>query len=438
MSSTPARWPVVAGAILIQLCLGTLYTWPAFTLPLVESGWSRLDTQVVFAIGLLSFALTMIVAGRHIQRWGPQRMAILGGITLGCGYLIAGLAGGDSYWGMMIGVSIIGGIGIGICYVVPIAVGMNWFPDHKGMITGVAVAGFGFGAMIWVKLADSWGNLLVSIGLANTLIVYGAIFITLIVIGSRWMRFPPHGWRPANWQPAAGSLSGGENFSVREMLHTPQYYLIVFIFTVTAGAGLMSIGLMKLYPGELLQANGYSALEASAIAGTAMAVFFSLANGIGRIVWGMLSDSMGRRQAIALMAATQGLTFILFSTMAGNEYLLYLAATLIGFNYGGSFALFPALTADQFGNKSVGQNYPWVFLAYGLGGILFPILGGMLGDMGDFAFAFTLSGLACLVGALAAVILFHPHRDEANLPFTLHGFVHQLHLFDHEEEKHRS
>ncbi len=159
----------------------------------------------------------------------------------------------------------------------------------------------------------------------------------------------------------------------------------------------MSIGLMKLYPMEALMANGFSQGEASAIAGTAMAIFFSLANGLGRILWGTLSDKLGRKTSIIAMTAIQGVVVILFTYMAGSEDLLYLGATLIGFNFGGNFALFPTITADTFGAKNVGLNYPWVFLAYGFGGIMGPILGGKLGDMGNFPLAFTIAGIAVLL-----------------------------------------
>ncbi len=162
----------------------------------------------------------------------------------------------------------------------------------------------------------------------------------------------------------------------------------------------MSIGLMKLYPMEALQDAGYSAAEASAIAGTAMAVFFSFANGIGRIVWGTLSDLMGRKASIIIMTVTQGICVLAFPTMARSEFVLYVGATFIGFNFGGNFALFPTMTADTFGAKNVGQNYPYVFLAYGVGGIFGPILGGVLGDMGNFPMAFTICGVFCLLGAL--------------------------------------
>jgi OFA family oxalate/formate antiporter-like MFS transporter len=216
------------------------------------------------------------------------------------------------------------------------------------------------------------------------------------------------------------------------MLRTPQFHLVSLTFAVSAGAGLMAIGLMKLYPIEALTGNGLGDAEASLIAGTAMAVFFSLANGAGRLVWGVLSDKLGRKRSVVTMAATQGVFLFLFIPMAGSEYLLYLAATLIGFNFGGNFALFPALTADEFGNQVVGQNYPWVFLSYGAGGIVFPILGGWLGDLGNFPLAFSICGAACLVGAAASAMVFPPHHEEAVKAFSVHGFLHNAHLYDHE------
>ncbi len=429
------RWWVVPGAVLVQMCLGAVYAWSVFTPELKQAGWSKMDTQIVFAVGLATFAIFMVLAGRLLSKWGPRKLALTGGIVLGAGYVFAGLTGGTDFWSVLIGVGLIGGAGIGLGYVVPIAVGMRWFPDHKGMITGLAVAGFGFGAMFWVKLAGTWGGLIQQLGIAQTFMLYGVAFALLVVTGSIWMRMPPAGWLPAGFKlPAQKAGSGGENYTPTEMVLTPQFHLIFLTFAVSAGAGLMSIGLMKLYPMEALQASGFSLQEASAIAGTAMAVFFSIANGIVRVVWGTLSDKLGRKRSVMYMAGSQGIILLLFSSMAGNEYLLYLGAALIGFNFGGNFALFPALTADEFGNAAVGKNYPFVFLSYGVGGIVFPILGGMLGDMGNFPLAFSICGSACLVGAVATAIVFPPHHDEAMHHFSVHGFMHQGHFFDHEHE----
>ncbi len=427
------RWLVVLGSLLIQLSLGAIYAWSVFTPDLRNAGWSKVDTQIVFAVGLVTFAVIMVFAGRSMSRLGPRKLAAAGGVTLGVGYILAGLFGGTNFWSVSIGIGLIGGAGIGLGYVVPIAVGMRWFPDKKGLITGLAVAGFGFGAMGWVKMAGTWGNLIELYGLSVTFIIYGCAFATLILIGSIWMVMPPKGWKPEGFvDNTAAAVKGIQNFTVQEMLRTPQFYLIFLTFAVSAGAGLMSIGLMKLYPMEALQSNGYSPLEASAIAGTAMAVFFSLANGVGRIVWGMLSDVIGRRKSVAVMTITQAFVLFSFTSMAGNEYLLYIGAMLIGFNFGGNFALFPTLTADVFGNDRIGQNYPLIFLSYGVGGIAGPLLGGILGDMGNFPLAFSICGVACLVGAIFIMLVRKPDYDEALRPASVHGFMHQMH-FEHLE-----
>lgn len=407
---------VVFGAILIQLCLGAIYAWSVFTKPLVDAGWSKTQTQAVFAAGLALFAIVMVIAGRLMPKIGPKKLAMAGGIVLGLGYLLAGLLGGTNFWSIFFFIGIIGGSGIGLAYVVPIAVGMRWFPDKKGLITGLAVAGFGFGALLWVKLAGSWGNLIANLGLSTTFTIYGIVFFLAVLIGSLWMKFPTEGWKPAGWIQSAQDKKFDDHKSQLksgQMLRTPQFYMILFTFAFGASAGLMSIGLMKLFPMQALMDNGYSELMASGIAGTAMAVFYSLANGLGRIAWGAISDKLGRKKSIVTMMATQGIVVILFQWIAGTPGLLYLGATLIGFNFGGNFALFPTMTAETFGTKYIGQNYGWVFLAYGIGGIFGPIMGGKLGDMNNFPLAFTICGILCLCAAVLITFVKPPKIQEA-------------------------
>ncbi len=398
------RWFVVVGAVLIQLALGAIYAWSVFTPSLVDAGWTKAMTQGVFATGLFFFAIVMVLAGRIMPKYGPRKVAMSGGFVLGSGYLLAGLFGGTSFMALIVFIGIIGGAGIGLAYVVPIAVGMRWFPDKKGLITGLAVSGFGFGATLWVKLAGSWGSFIELYGLSTTFTAFGAIFMLMILLGGIWMIFPPVGWVPEGYVPplnASGKTSADEDgFNSMEMLKTPQFHFISMTFAFGASAGLMSIGLMKLWPMVALTGNGIDKVAASAIAGTAMAVFFSLANGIGRIAWGAISDKLGRKRSIIIMMASQGVVVILFQWMAGTPALLYLGATLIGFNFGGNFSLFPTITADTFGSKFIGQNYGWIFLAYGFGGILGPIMGGWLGDMGNFPLAFTICGILCIIAAV--------------------------------------
>ena len=400
------RWLVVLGAILIQLALGAIYAWSVFTPSLLQEGWTKAETQMVFSAGLALFAIVMVMAGRMMPKVGPRNLAIAGGLVLGLGYILAGLAGGTSFWPVFLCVGVVGGAGIGLAYVVPIAVGMRWFPDKKGLITGLAVAGFGFGALLWIKLGGAWGNLIADMGLGTTFLIYGIVFAVMVVVGGLWMVFPPEGWKPEGWNPpvaatGAAPAAGTVDFTASQMLKTPQFFMILLTFVFGASAGLMVIGNIKTFGIEVLTKGSLvDAATASAMAGTAWGVFGSLANGIGRIAWGALSDKLGRKPSIVIMMATQGIIVICFQWMAGSEYMLYLAAAIIGFNFGGNFSLFPTITADTFGTKHVGQNYGWVFLAYGIGGIFGPMLGGKLGDLGNFPMAFTICGALCLVAAV--------------------------------------
>ncbi len=404
---------VILGAVLVQLCLGAIYAWSVFTPALLSAGWSKTETQIVFSLGLASFAVVMVWAGKRLDTFGPRRLTIMGGLTLGAGYVLAGLLGATFFWPVAICIGLVGGAGIGLAYVVPIAVGIRWFPDKKGLVTGLSVAGFGFGAMGWIKLAGAWGGLIADFGLADTFIIYGVLFAGLVLLGAVWMVFPPEGLLPEGHTPPRDADPSGENgLRSAEMIKTPQFLLIFLTFAISAGVGLMTIGLMKIYPMEALKAAGLDEAAASAAAGTAMAVFFSLANGIGRIAWGVVSDKIGRRNAILIMVLTQAAVIPAFTSMAGTPALLYLGSALIGFNFGGNFALFPTITADAFGAKTVGENYPLVFLAYGVGGVAGPLLGGKLGDAGNFPLAFTICGV-CLFAAAVLIFMAKPPRREA-------------------------
>ena len=421
-----SRTLVVVAAILIQLCLGSLYAWsvftPALTLPVADGGvfaFSKTQTQVIFGVCVAVFAVVMVLAGKWQAKSGPRIVAFTGGIVLGLGYILAGFFG-NSFISQVIFIGVIGGTGIGLAYVCPVAVGMKWFPDKKGLITGLAVAGFGFGAVIWIKLAGSWGGLLGSMGVLKVFMLYGIIFAAVVMFGSIWMVNPPEGWKPAGWNPEKekkkiAAASAGANFVPGEMLRRPQFYSLWIMFIFSSMAGLMVIGNMKLFGIEQLKAGGVTAAQASAIAGTAMAVFYSIANGLGRIIWGTISDRTGRKAAIALMCTLQGIMMFLFYWMGGSQYLLYLGAAIIGFNFGGNFSLFPTMTADLFGTETVGRNYGWVFTAYGAGGIIGPIMAGVLRErLENWLAAFVICGIACLVAAVIALFLKPPKQQKAS------------------------
>ncbi len=424
---------VVAGAILIQLALGAIYSWSVFTKILTDAEgiyrFTATQTAWIFSAGLTTFAAVMVLAGKRLPSVGPRKLTVYGGLLLGLGYVLGGFFG-SSFWGQFLTIGVMAGAGIGMAYVVPIAVGVKWFPDKKGLITGLAVAGFGFGATIWVKLAGSWfGGLLnyLQIGelpnVQSVFLLYGIIFAAFVLIGSLVMVNPPEGWLPAGWKPTAGPAgsSGDEGFTPAAMMGTRQFYSIWSVFAFSAIAGLMVIYCIQLFGMDALTFRGQE--NAIAITGTAMA-WYAIFNGLGRIAWGMISDRIGRRPAIIIMSAFQGVVmlalyhgFITFGLATG----LIVGASLVGFNYGGIFALFPAITADYFGNKQVGANYGWVFTAYGLAGLMGPLLAGVFKDNAAdggspvvWMAPFIIAGAACLIGAVVMVFT-HPPKKPAAL-----------------------
>ena len=433
---SPNRWLVVGGAVLIQLALGALYAWSVFTKILTDPAgiyqFTATQTAWIFSAGLATFALVMVLAGRWQARTGPRLMSALGGLLLGLGFVLGGLFG-STFWGQFLFIGVVAGAGIGLAYVVPIAVGVKWFPDRKGMITGLAVAGFGFGATIWVKLAGSWfGGLLNTTSLfglpsvQSVFLIYGIVFAVLVLLGSLVMVDPPEGYSPAGWDPAQAAVvlkSNGAGFTPGEMLRTPQFYAIWLVFAASAIAGLMVIYCIQLFGIDALEYRGVP--NAFVVTGTAMA-WYAVFNGLGRILWGMISDRIGRKHAIIAMSMFQGLImlamyhgFINFGLAAG----LIVGASLIGFNYGGIFALFPAITADYFGDKQIGRNYGWVFTAYGVAGILGPLLAGVFKDSAAvggtpvvWMTPFLIAGVACLVGGLIMLFTRAPTGTSGRAP----------------------
>ncbi len=428
------RWLVVVGAVLIQLALGAIYAWSVFTARLTDTAggyaFSASETAWVFSSGLATFAIVMVLAGRVLPRVGPRSLSVIGGLLLGGGYVLGGLFGA-SFWVQLACIGIIGGAGIGLAYVVPISVCVKWFPDKKGLITGLAVAGFGFGATIWVKLAGSWfGGLLNTTnvfglpGVQSVFVIYGIALAALVLLGSVVMVNPPENYKPAGWAPTTsenGDQEGTLEFRARDMLRTTQFYMLWTVFMFAGIAGLMVIYCIKLFGIDALEHNGVA--DAGLITGTAMA-WYAIFNGLGRIAWGSISDKIGRKATIVVMSTLQGFTMLatyhVFVTF-GVVYGFVVVAALIGFNYGGSFALFPAITADYFGNKNVGSNYGWMFTAYGVAGLAGPLLAGYFKDAAQGASdpsvwmaPFIIAGVVCFLGAIIMLSIKRPRRIEGS------------------------
>ena len=372
-------------------------------------GFNAKQTQLIFAAGLFTFALVMIVAGRWQDRFGPRIVALIGGVLLGAGYIAASFVG-TGFWPMFFCIGIVGGAGIGMGYVCPIAACVKWFPDMKGFITGLAVAGFGAGAFIFIKLGGAWANLVAAHGVGGTYLVFGIIFLVTVVIGALLLSNPPAGWKPAGWQPPApksGAVPAkAVDLTQGECVRTRQFWMIWLSFAFSAGCGLMVIGCLKDFG---IKQGGLSA-EA---AGTALGLL-ALFNGLGRVAWGTASQKFGARGALILMTLLQAVMMFVLLGMGAETVTLAIAACWIGFNFGGNFALFPLLTAEAFGTKNLGANYGAVFTAYGIGGIAGPMLSGGVWDaLGSYQWAFIPAGVACLLAMILAIMLHPPKAGHA-------------------------
>jgi len=398
------RWLVLIGALLAQLALGSIYAWSVFANILqTESWWNNAtEPQIVFSLGLASFATVIVIAGKLQDKRGPRLIATIGGIVLGGGYIIAGLSNG-SFLTVAMSIGILGGAGIGLGYVCPIAACVKWFPDKRGLITGIAVAGFGAGAWIFARLGEMF---IESGGVLQAFLYLGVIYLVMIVLGAQLLRNPPKGWKPKGWEETTKDEKHAKeiNFEWKEMLKTRQFILLWLMFFSGAVAGLMVIGNLKPF-------GIYSGLDAVA-AGTAVGIL-ALFNGAGRIVWGWASDRLGRSRAMMGMLGLQGLMMLAIglANFGSTGLTLTIAAAWIGFNFGGNFALFPSATADFFGTKNLGVNYGLVFTSYAVAGIIGPILGGRIFDMtGSYLWAFIPTGVVCLIGALLGLLLSSPRK----------------------------
>jgi MFS family permease len=428
-----SRWVVVIGAILIQLALGAIYAWSAFTVPLQgaataadpaisEYAFSPMESLAIFSAGLATFAIMTIVGGRVMKRIGPMYTTIIGGVVLGIGYILGGLVGAN-FLAKLATIGVIGGAGIGIAYVVPIATGVKWFPDKKGLVSGIAVAGFGFGALIWILLANPpsilgfTGLIVMENGMytiANVdsvFMIYGVIFMALVILGALVMKNPPAGWKPAGWnppEPAPGKTAASKGLTTREMIRTPQFYIIWSMFMFGTFAGLMVTGNVQNFAkstSEGFPSYDYTVGAAKDYAVIGAAICIPILSGIGRITWGQISDKLGRKKALSSMFCLQAIMMLAFFYTPFNPIAFFVVAAFIGFNFGGLLAMAPAATADSFGSDTVGVNYGFVFTAYGVGGVAGPLLCAYVQSEGfSFTYAFIPASALCFVAMILALL----------------------------------
>lgn len=437
---THSRWTVMVGAVLVQVTLGTVYAFSVFVTPLqVEFGWDRTTTQWAFALTLASFAATMIPAGRLQDRIGPRKVASIGGLLLGASFLLGALlVAADRPWALYLTYGVIGGAGIGFAYVCPIAAAVKWFPDKKGLITGIAVAGFGAGALFFAgpasvllqPPADSGDTvglsqlLLIGLGVSEGagfgigwrtfFVLHGVLAGGVVLLGAALLRNPPPGWSPPALASAPRSMEKVADVAWPDMLNTPLACMIWLTFIFGATSGLMAIGQWTPMMSAVLDGQTFAPEWLGGFGRFLEPVgILALFNAVGRIFWGKFSDVIDRPRAMMIMFLLQGMVFMMLPSAQSNT-AIFLASALVGLNFGGCFALFPSLTADCFGTKHFGVNYGWIFTAYGVAGIIGPIVGGVLFDVtGQYVLAFVFAGTLCFLAAGTSVVVWGLARVQA-------------------------
>lgn len=381
------RWVVLAASVVLQTCLGAIYAWSAFVPSLKGAhGITGGQAGLIFGVAIAVFTTAAVFAGRMMERRGPRLVASIGAVVFGSGYLAASYTGGSFGW-LLVSLGLLVGLGTGFGYVCPLATCVRWFPRHKGLITGVAVAGFGGGAILLSGLAGHW--LSGGMPVLEAFRLVGSIYGTAALAAALLLRVP---------QAAGASLQS--LMPVRVLLASREFRaLAVGMFAGTFG-GLLVVG--NLGP------MGLAAGLPSKSAILAVQVF-AAGNAAGRIGWGWLYDRFGRIvlpvSLLAILAAILAL-----SAAETSSWFLALAAAA-GFCFGACFVVYAAQTAGAFGAARLAGVYPIIFLAYGFAGLTGPSIGGAVADRtGSFDGAVA---LACVILALGALAVWRAGRGGA-------------------------
>ncbi|MGC2209661.1 MAG: OFA family MFS transporter [Candidatus Korobacteraceae bacterium] len=360
------RWGIAAAAVLMQLCLGAVYGWSVFVKPLISTEhWTLTRVALTFTLSVLFLGLGTIIGGLWQDRVGPRRVATVAGILYGAGYMVAAFASAHhSLGGLYLGYGVLAGIGMGMGYICPVATLVKWFPDRRGLMTGVAVCGYGAGALVMSPLA---AREILAYGVPATFLTLGIVYLIVVVLTAQFYQNPPQGWRPEGWEPrsAVSKAASTYDFTVKEAMSTPQFWLLWFMLFLNVSAGIMVISQASPMAQQLV---GLTPVTAAGIVGV-----ISIFNGLGRVFWAAVSDFLGRARVYFLLYLIQ--VGVFFALPHLHTAALFTAAVAtVGLCYGGGFGTMPSFTADFFGAKYMGGIYGWILLAWGAGAVPSPIL----------------------------------------------------------------
>lgn len=404
--TTSYRWIPVIASIAIQMCLGTAYIWSVFqsyliigkSTPNALFNWPATHGTLAYALllGVLTFGST--VGGRIQDKLkNPRPVIIAGGIVMGVGFFLAQFTTGSTPWVLWLTYGVLGGFGMGMAYTTTISTCQKWFPDHRGMITGIIVAALGFGGLVFTPVAEVLIN---QLGVLKTFAVLGGIFVVVTVIGSFFIKNPPEGFMPKGWTPSLKKTTHiVQDFTPSEVLKMPQFYLVTLALMCATAAGSMMIPMAKIL--GLQPDSGLS--KGAAVAGV---MIISGCNSFGRLFWGWISDKIGRKQTILVLLLIAGTSIIGVSFAKAYVMLVFIA--IIGFSYGGFLGVFPALTADFWGTKHGAQIYGMVLLGFGVGAVASSYTIAYFSKTKAFSSAFIIAAIASVVGIIIISIVKPP------------------------------
>jgi MFS family permease len=418
-------WSVTMAGLGINLALGILYTWSIFKQAIKESvlagdglfKWDIASLNDPFAVCCLMFTVAMIFAGRIQDKLSPRVTAIIGGILTGAGLIVISQSNSLFMW--ILGFGILTGMGLGFGYASATPPAIKWFPPSKtGMIAGIVVAGFGLASVYIAPLANF---LIAQFGLSQSMLIFGMAFLVVVCVLAMFLVNPPEGYTPAGAKPAAGNAAAPKtlSFSPGEMMRTGAFYKLWFMYFVGAGAALIIIGGVA---GMAKKSMGEMAWIVVAL--------MAVGNAGGRVVAGIVSDKIGRTKTLMIMMSFQALViFSLLFIAETQAYMLVLAASLIGFNYGTNLSLFPSATKDYFGLKNFGMNYGLVFSAWGIGGFIFPRVSQMIvAKTGTPETVYIMSAILLVASAIMSVTTKAPESIPEQSTGMLGTFTEKLEM----------
>jgi OFA family oxalate/formate antiporter-like MFS transporter len=404
-------WIVTIAGTLALLSLGVLYAWSVVKANIPEA-WNWADSQksLPYSTACVIFSLSTILGAKLLGKYGPRVVVTAGGILAGLGMILPSFS--TSPWVYTLAFGLLVGAGIGFVYSTASPTALKWFPASKtGLISGIVVAGFGMGSAWVAPLARAT---IASIGLQTTMLYFGIGMAVAVVIFAQFMRFPPAGYIPAETGTRKAAKVAARDFSTGEVVRTWQFYLIWIAFAFGSGAGLMVIGNLASIVKDQIGLAAFSAVAVSALA---------IGNGGGRVLYGVLSDKIGRKNVMLIAFIFQAvLIFVLTYFVKGSAYVnapvLLVFVALIGANYGANLAVFPAMTKDYYGPKNFAMNYGIVYTAWGLGGFMLSQLAGTIRDTtGNYNQAYLLAAVMLIIAAILMGILKSPQiAKEASVP----------------------